>query len=110
MFLDGLTCVDNDLGVDCDLVCGRVADSGKVKLVLGPGLRPAAVFRLSRYRFELFLYAVWICRLTELRNLAWRLIYLLSELMRGGSNFIGFSMGVGLCHGLDSLCKLMVGV
>jgi hypothetical protein len=44
VFIVGLYCVDDDLGVGCYLVGGRIADGGKVGLVLGPGLEAACSF------------------------------------------------------------------
>jgi len=46
VFVVGLNCVNDGLGVGCYLVSDRVTDDGKVGLVLGPGWRPAAIFRL----------------------------------------------------------------
>ncbi len=44
VFIVGLYCVDDDFGVGCYFVGGRVADGGKVGLVLGPGLEAGCRF------------------------------------------------------------------
>ena len=56
LFVVGLDSVDNDLGVGYYVVCGRVTDAGKVRLVLDPGLKADRGFKGLWYRFGLFLY------------------------------------------------------
>ena len=44
LFVVDLDCVENGLGVGCDLVCGRVPDGGKVRSDLGSRLEAGRDF------------------------------------------------------------------
>ena len=56
VFVMGLYCVNDGLGVGCYFIGCSVADDGRLGWSLARGWRLAAVFRLSWYRFGLFLY------------------------------------------------------
>ena len=46
VFIVGLYCVNDYLGVGCYFVGNRIADGGKVGLVLGPGLEVGCSFKI----------------------------------------------------------------